>query len=637
LDAPRKWSLPAVFGLHQRTRRALDTVFGLEKAVEELRSAELFLREHCVAEPVALAETRLLLGCALNRQGNYSSGQSWIERALGQLPESEAGLRMVAMNARALAMHHQGEVTAAERVLNELEQLARKNGTPHELIRILTNKATLLAEQGKIAETLSLRLEAVVLSPLVHDVALHVRMLVNLALDQMVAGDRVGAERVLRQTDGIGIAAEDCLTRASLHTLQAVVGLSRGHVNEALAACTAGLTLLRDVPGGDAAARLRLKAAVAHNRLGQAEQAAPLAEAAARFYGSGVCGRSWHEALIEQVRSVLGTGNFVQAEALLAELISAEYENLPKDLACSVARLRADLAEEKGELAETIGWLRKADVYGDEWVASTACSVGSASPVLHLPEPGPNADLSSLNEALRQKNAELEWLHHEKRELLTIIAHDLRNQLGATVNYAELALLTENPDVGGLREQMQTIFSITRSTSELLEHLLSLERIESGQVPVVPEPIDLQGWAKHLLERTANVGRAKSIESELLAPPEPIILEVDETWLRLAVENLVTNAYKYSPHGSRISLRLASTENLVTIEVADEGPGIPVEERANLFTKFHRTRNQPTGSEFSTGLGLYLVRQYAELLGCSVGFRPREPRGSVFSLAFEIG
>jgi len=156
-------------------------------------------------------------------------------------------------------------------------------------------------------------------------------------------------------------------------------------------------------------------------------------------------------------------------------------------------------------------------------------------------------------------------------------------------------------------------------------------------VPVVPEPIDLQGWAKHLLERTANVGRAKSIESELLAPPEPIILEVDETWLRLAVENLVTNAYKYSPHGSRISLRLASTENLVTIEVADEGPGIPVEERANLFTKFHRTRNQPTGSEFSTGLGLYLVRQYAELLGCSVGFRPREPRGSVFSLAFEIG
>lgn len=311
----------------------------------------------------------------------------------------------------------------------------------------------------------------------------------------------------------------------------------------------------------------------------------------------------WLESALDVARSAIGRGDLDRAR----ECAKAVRQNALRldfgEMAHSAVRLQVDIAEARGDLAEALVYFREAE---------------------------------RLREvSFQKKNAELEQLHHEKRELLTIIAHDLRNQLGTSVNYTEMALLMDNADVGELRERLQTIFTITRGTQELLEHLLSLERVESGHVPVVPEVIDVGSWAEELIRWSSSLGRVKTIRGSVKQPETPVFLHTDKTWLRLAVENLLTNAFKYSPPGSEVVIRIQSEGTVVRIGIEDEGPGIPEEDRPNLFAKFHRTRNQPTGREFSTGLGLYLVRKYAELLDCQAGYEPRQPRGSCFYLEFD--
>jgi signal transduction histidine kinase len=122
----------------------------------------------------------------------------------------------------------------------------------------------------------------------------------------------------------------------------------------------------------------------------------------------------------------------------------------------------------------------------------------------------------------------------------------------------------------------------------------------------------------------------KGMHFELELPDESAPAVIDREALDQILDNLLSNAAKFSPAGSTITLALLAVGASWQFEVRDEGPGIPEMERSALFRKFHRGTNRPTGGEASAGMGLFIVKSLVESLGGSVAYLPRSPGGAIF-------
>jgi signal transduction histidine kinase len=109
-----------------------------------------------------------------------------------------------------------------------------------------------------------------------------------------------------------------------------------------------------------------------------------------------------------------------------------------------------------------------------------------------------------------------------------------------------------------------------------------------------------------------------------------VLIRANCKWVKIILDNLVSNAIKYSPEGVPVQVDLEIRESAVRVKVTDQGPGILPEERPLLFRQFSRLSSRPTGGESSSGLGLYIVKTMADKLGGSVGVDSDPGQGSCF-------
>lgn len=216
---------------------------------------------------------------------------------------------------------------------------------------------------------------------------------------------------------------------------------------------------------------------------------------------------------------------------------------------------------------------------------------------------------------LQSSNKRLEELNSEKNEILGIAAHDLKNPLTSiilTIGVVRKYAKQMSPD--DMRDQLNGIETSALKMRNLISDLLDVNAIESGGVS-----FELKEYiVEDLLEEmySGYIERAKAKQIELIMEPCELSLciFVDHTRIKQITENLVSNAVKYSPHGKRVWLRSVRKGDLVSIEVQDEGPGLSKEDQAKLFGKFMRLTARPTGGESSTGLGLSIVKRFAEAM-----------------------
>ena len=164
---------------------------------------------------------------------------------------------------------------------------------------------------------------------------------------------------------------------------------------------------------------------------------------------------------------------------------------------------------------------------------------------------------------------------------------------------------------------------IERAT-RLVEQLLALARSEPGTAPAVRERVDLADIARRMAAETVPFAASRRIELELTAPA-PAFVAGDPVALALLVRNLIDNAARYSPPGSRVELAVAGGASGVTLTVDDAGPGIPEAERQRVFDRFHR---RAEGGESGSGLGLAIVRSVAVAHGATVAL-DRSPQGGL--------
>ncbi len=217
------------------------------------------------------------------------------------------------------------------------------------------------------------------------------------------------------------------------------------------------------------------------------------------------------------------------------------------------------------------------------------------------------------------------------------IIHDLKNPL-LSIGASAKVLMRKNPDeekISFLRNIYQNSLSMTRWLEEILALSdLSLKNLEKDK-----EWLEVNALAKTATELLSPIGQGKKITVDFHSrDPLPTIMG-NKRWLQRAVENLITNAIKYTQEGGKIEIKAdlleTNRERQIEISVKDNGVGIPAEDISRIFEPFYRGRN--TKNEKGIGLGLSLVKQVVDLHGGKIEVRSELGKGSLFSIMIPVG
>ncbi len=236
----------------------------------------------------------------------------------------------------------------------------------------------------------------------------------------------------------------------------------------------------------------------------------------------------------------------------------------------------------------------------------------------------------NLEQSLTAKQDKLYELIQIKNKFIGIAAHDLRNPAISIRGFSELLL----KDKDSLTDEQKEFISIIHSTSNnmlgLLNDLLDFSQIESGKLLLNKKP----GSLKKLVEERLRLYRLQAENKRITIAPNLSDIEAfpyDHHRIGQAVDNLISNAIKFSPPGTTVYVTLVREDTNAVFSTQDQGPGIPLEEQGLLFNEFQRLSVRPTGSETSTGLGLAITKRIIEAHGGLISFESHVGVGSIFS------
>ena len=234
--------------------------------------------------------------------------------------------------------------------------------------------------------------------------------------------------------------------------------------------------------------------------------------------------------------------------------------------------------------------------------------------------------VASLSDVTRQHE-----LQQTKNDVISLVSHEMRTPLTAIQGMTELLA---DYDVGAerRREMNLAINDEVKRLARMIAEYLDITRLESGVTVLRPSPLRVETLIERillLLEPVAGQRGIRLVRNFAAGLPA---LVGDADLLSRAVENLVSNAIKYSPGGTEVTVSAASDDAAVSIQVADQGYGIPEANLARIFEKFYRVPRVEDAGVPGTGLGLSLVREIAELHGGSVAVRSEVSAGSTFTL-----
>ncbi len=224
-----------------------------------------------------------------------------------------------------------------------------------------------------------------------------------------------------------------------------------------------------------------------------------------------------------------------------------------------------------------------------------------------------------------------------KDSLLSIASHQLRTPATGVKQYLGMVL---QGFVGDISDQQKNMLDKAYESNErqlkTINDILYLARIDSARIVLTKKEVNVNGLIRSLHDELQDEIEKNNHTFKLKLPRKHILINADEHMLRMAIENIMTNAIKYTKRGGKIVLSVVKDEELVRIAVADQGVGIAEEDYDKLFKKFIRLKNELSKSVSGTGIGLYLTRYLIELHGGTVDVDSELGVGSTFQIVLPV-
>jgi signal transduction histidine kinase len=241
--------------------------------------------------------------------------------------------------------------------------------------------------------------------------------------------------------------------------------------------------------------------------------------------------------------------------------------------------------------------------------------------------------LFSQQKEMEELNKRLQQLNEEKNYMLGVASHDLRNPIG---NIITLAGFIENESTNSLspqhREYLEIIQRSGQELIQLINDLLDISQLESGKRNLEVKEIHLQDLFEIVIAENKAHADRKNIELHYSISDESLKLSADYLQMKQVLNNLVSNAIKFSHTGKSVELTAALKDENIHISVIDQGQGIPANELNLLFKPFITSSVRSTGGEKSTGLGLVITKKLIEQHGGALSVDSEQGKGSVFTI-----
>jgi signal transduction histidine kinase len=240
---------------------------------------------------------------------------------------------------------------------------------------------------------------------------------------------------------------------------------------------------------------------------------------------------------------------------------------------------------------------------------------------------------AQADRATRKIYLEIEQLSKLRSEFVSIVSHEFRTPLTGIQGFSEM-MRDEDLTMPDMREYAGDINKDARRLARLITDMLDLDRMESGQMTLNSEPVDLN----RIVTDTAAQFRLSATDHPIELELDPSLRDLlgDSDRLTQIVTNLVSNAIKYSPAGGAIELRTEREEKTVTLTVTDHGMGIPAAQLEKIFDRYSRVETTETRVIQGTGLGLPIVRQILQLCDGKVWATSEPGHGSVFHVQLPL-
>lgn len=242
-------------------------------------------------------------------------------------------------------------------------------------------------------------------------------------------------------------------------------------------------------------------------------------------------------------------------------------------------------------------------------------------------------EISQMGETLNYMCDELELLEEKRRKFVSDASHELKTPMAGIKLICDSLVSVENPPLEMVKEFLSDMSDEVDRLTRIVERLLVLTKLDSGGNSLKLEETDIRNLISHVVKKLTPIGNSKDIviytdyHDKIL---EPILLDYDKMYE--AIYNICDNAIKYSPEGGFVHIDVDSDGEYVTIQIEDNGPGIPEGERERIFERFYRLDDSRSRDTGGTGLGLAITKEAVTMHGGSISVTNASDIGSIFTI-----